>query len=191
MRPREAEKGSGGPCPQRPHPNIGLVPARLLRAAGRDQKGSRRQGEQALRSPSTLAGGRCHGGTRPTQGLGNLPGFGDGGGGASPAKPGNSLSLEATPTHPGYCGLCLPRSLPRARALTHGHTHSCTHTWVDTSTPTGKCNMETWNLSWALRSRTGTEAQSGRRLPLRLWDLGDSPAPQPRAPCCPSEGCVA
>lgn len=141
----------------------------LLRAAGRDQKGSRRQEEESVRSPSTSAGGRYSRGTRPLQGT--YPGCGDHGAGASPAKPGNSPSLEATPN-------CLPGSLPRVRACTHRHTRSSTNTGVYTYTPTGKCHVESGNLSLPPRSRTEPRPRVEAGFPR---GGGSQATPSPRA----------
>lgn len=141
----------------------------LLRAAGRDQKGSRRQEEESVRSPSTSAGGRYSRGTRPLQGT--YLGCGDHGAGASPAKPGNSPSLEATPN-------CLPGSLPRVRACTHRHTRSSTNTGVYTYTPTGKCHVESGNLSLPPRSRTEPRPRVEAGFPR---GGGSQATPSPRA----------
>lgn len=107
-----------------------------------DARGNRPSGPRALRQVAGAAVG-----PDPTRAQGTYPGCGDGGGGASPTKPGNSLNLEVTPTHPGSCGLRLPRSLPQVRARTHrrthtrAQTHGCTHTHPQA------------NATWRLGSR--------------------------------------
>lgn len=171
VRPRGGGKWSGGPHPQRPHPNNGLVPARQFRATGRDQTrrapDAGRNRDSGPRALQQVAG--AHVGPRPQRAKGTHPGCGDSGGGAWHRKPGKSLGSGGCPrpTHRVHY-VASTVSVTRTRTGTQAHPGAKVTCTLGTCPCLSAQNQELRPRAEAAFWSCGTSATSPSPAPLKM-----------------------